>query len=171
MATGTGNLPNQDMSFSPFAILTAEEMNDLVENIESLADGSGVGDGAVTAEKLGKTVHYGEINGNSGSFSETGVGFKPTAIQFTLRHNSDTNLIWGQGTAFDNGSSILNHAVALYAQHSANKTSTTRYTADSIVMRTSSDLVVGRVTSMDSDGFSGTFSVTRNEPIGYIAWA
>lgn len=52
MATGTGNLPNQDMSFSPFAILTAEEMNDLVENIESLADGSGVGDGAVTNAKL-----------------------------------------------------------------------------------------------------------------------
>lgn len=48
MATGTGNLPNPTMSFSPFAILTAEEMNDLVENIESLADGTGIGDGSVS---------------------------------------------------------------------------------------------------------------------------
>src|SRR5690606_21274928 len=33
-------LPNPSMSFSPFAILTAEEMNDLVENIEALQDWS-----------------------------------------------------------------------------------------------------------------------------------
>lgn len=52
MATGTGNLPNQGMSFSPFAILTAEEQNNLVENIESLADGSGVGDGAIDINAL-----------------------------------------------------------------------------------------------------------------------
>lgn len=52
MATGTGNLPNPSMSFSPFAILTAEEMNNLVENIESLATGSGIGDGAITATKI-----------------------------------------------------------------------------------------------------------------------
>lgn len=52
MATGTGNLPNPTMSFSPFAILTAEEMNDLVENIESVADGTGIGDSAVTGMKI-----------------------------------------------------------------------------------------------------------------------
>lgn len=45
-------LPNPSMSFSPFAILTAEEMNDLVENIEALADGSGLDDGAVIPSKL-----------------------------------------------------------------------------------------------------------------------
>lgn len=58
-------LPNPSMSFSPFAILTAEEMNDLVENIESLASGTGfnagaistaaIADGAVTTAKLGLT--------------------------------------------------------------------------------------------------------------------
>lgn len=52
MATGTGNLPNQGMSFSPFAILTAEEQNNLVENIESLATGSGIGDGAIATAKI-----------------------------------------------------------------------------------------------------------------------
>lgn len=47
MASGTGNLPNPGMDFTPFDILTAEEMDDLVENIESLADGTGIGDGAL----------------------------------------------------------------------------------------------------------------------------
>lgn len=31
-------LPNPSMSFSPFAILTAEEMNNIIENVEALQD-------------------------------------------------------------------------------------------------------------------------------------
>lgn len=59
MASGTGNLPNPGMDFTPFDILTAEEMDDLVENIESLADGSGIGDGAVTSDKIDlSTLNY-----------------------------------------------------------------------------------------------------------------
>jgi len=58
MATGTGNLPNPSMSFSPFAILTAEQMNNLVSNINSLATGTGIGDGAVTSEKLSSTIAF-----------------------------------------------------------------------------------------------------------------
>ena len=42
------SLPNPSMSFSPFAILTAEEMNNLVENIEALAAGTGIAAGAIT---------------------------------------------------------------------------------------------------------------------------
>ena len=51
-------LPNPSMSFSPFAILTAEEMNDLVENIESLSSGVGIGNSTITTPKLNisKTV-------------------------------------------------------------------------------------------------------------------
>lgn len=56
MASGTGNLPNQNMDFTPFDILTAEEMDDLVENIESLADGSGIGDEAIGTSALGQSV-------------------------------------------------------------------------------------------------------------------
>ena len=51
MATGTGNLPNQNMDFVPLATLPASDLDKLVENIESLADGSGIGDGAVTDAK------------------------------------------------------------------------------------------------------------------------
>lgn len=44
------------MSFSPFAILTAEEVNDLVENIEAVASGTGIGDGAVTSNTLAQSA-------------------------------------------------------------------------------------------------------------------
>ena len=52
MATGTGNLPHPGMVATPFDIYTAEEVNQHTANIESLADGSGIGDGAITASKL-----------------------------------------------------------------------------------------------------------------------
>lgn len=53
------SLPNPSMSFTPFDVLPAEDLNDIVENIESLADGSGLDDGAVSASKLqaGATGH------------------------------------------------------------------------------------------------------------------
>lgn len=54
-------LPNT-LSFSPFAILTAEEMNDLVENIEALSDGSGLEDGAITPAKKTATTWEGVID-------------------------------------------------------------------------------------------------------------
>jgi hypothetical protein len=56
MATGTGNLPNPSMAFTPFDILLAEELNDLVENIESLATGSGIGDGSIGTSDLANSA-------------------------------------------------------------------------------------------------------------------
>lgn len=50
------SLPNPGMSFTPFDPLTASEMNDLVENIESLADGSGQDAASVVSESLKVTV-------------------------------------------------------------------------------------------------------------------
>lgn len=81
MATGTGNLPNDNMSFSPFAILTAEEMNDLVENIESLAEGTGIGDGSVdTAALADEAVTASKID-----FSTLGwTTYTPTIVGFSV---------------------------------------------------------------------------------------
>jgi len=45
-------LPNLAMSFTPFDILTAAELNDLVENIEALAAGTGLNTSAVTTTKI-----------------------------------------------------------------------------------------------------------------------
>ena len=68
MAIGTGNLPYPGKVYNPFDILTAEEMNEDVANIESLATGAGLGDGAVTAIKT--------AFGGSYSTSEVNTGFK-----------------------------------------------------------------------------------------------
>lgn len=46
------SLPNPGMSFTPFDPLTAAEQNDLVENIEALADGSGLDDSAIATAKI-----------------------------------------------------------------------------------------------------------------------
>jgi len=45
-------LPNPSMAFIPFAILTADEMNDLVENDQALAAGTGFNTGAIPTSAL-----------------------------------------------------------------------------------------------------------------------
>lgn len=52
MATGTGNLPFPGKDYVPFDILTAEELDQDVANIESLATGTGIGDGAIPRDKI-----------------------------------------------------------------------------------------------------------------------
>lgn len=63
-------LPNLAMSFSPFAILTAQEMNDLVENIEALAAGTGLNNSVVTASKLATGAARASVT-NSGTTTST----------------------------------------------------------------------------------------------------
>lgn len=46
------SLPNPGMDFTAYQTLTATEMDNLVENIEALADGSGLDNSAVTPAKL-----------------------------------------------------------------------------------------------------------------------
>lgn len=46
------SLPNPGMSFTPFDPLPAADLNDIVENIEALAAGTGLNDDAVTAPKI-----------------------------------------------------------------------------------------------------------------------
>lgn len=52
MASGIGNLPNQGMVAVPFDIITSQWGNDIIENIESIASGTGIGDSAITTIKL-----------------------------------------------------------------------------------------------------------------------
>jgi len=50
------SLPNPSMAFIPFAILTADEMNDLVENDQALAAGTGLNNDAVPGSRLDITT-------------------------------------------------------------------------------------------------------------------
>lgn len=45
-------LPNTSMDFSAFDVLTAAQLDDLVENIEALADGSGLDTDSIDPENL-----------------------------------------------------------------------------------------------------------------------
>lgn len=45
-------LPNPGQSFDPFDTLPASDLNDMVENIEALADGSGLDDGAIETDQI-----------------------------------------------------------------------------------------------------------------------
>lgn len=56
MATGTGNLPNPSMAFTPLDQLPASDLNKVVANINALASGTGVGDAAVKAHNIDFTT-------------------------------------------------------------------------------------------------------------------
>jgi len=57
------------MAFTAFDILTAEEQNNLVENIEALAAGTGLNAGVITNAKLSTTA--GELGGAWVAFTPT----------------------------------------------------------------------------------------------------
>lgn len=52
MAIGIGNLPYTMAPVSPFDVITSQAENENIANIESLADGSGRGDGSVTTTQI-----------------------------------------------------------------------------------------------------------------------
>lgn len=62
-------LPNPSMTFTPFDILTAQEMNDLVENDQALAAGTGFDAGAIPTTALANgSVTAAKVNfGGAGS--------------------------------------------------------------------------------------------------------
>lgn len=66
MATGIGNLPYAMPAVSPFDTITAQETNERIANIESLADGTGIGDGALTAIKTNFGGNYTTSEVNTG---------------------------------------------------------------------------------------------------------
>lgn len=113
MATGTGNLPNPSMAFTPFDILLAEELNDLVENIEALATGSGIGDGAIGTSDLA----------NSAVTSQK--------VDFTTFTHIEAKGIITTGTIAGNGSQSINVTIPTQPNTSYNVLISTGVTAGS----------------------------------------
>ena len=79
-------LPNPGMDAVPFTPLTAEFLDDIIENIESLSSGTGIGDGSITADKLDfatlRKVLYAGPSATSGSvtMSESIMNFSSVEI-------------------------------------------------------------------------------------------
>lgn len=105
------SLPTPSMSFSPFAILTAEEMNDLVENDQALAAGTGLDNGSVTKNKFSTST--GELGGAwstwTPSYLNLTVG-NGTVVARYLQVGKTVffrfSLTWGSTTTFTSGSNI-----------------------------------------------------------------
>lgn len=73
-------LPNSSMSFTPFDILTAEELNDFVENDQALAAGTGFNTGAIPAAAIANSaVTSAKIDYTSFPY----VTYTPTITGFT----------------------------------------------------------------------------------------
>lgn len=184
MAIGTGNLPNPGMSFTPFDILTAAEMNDLVENIEALATGSGIGDGAigttgiannaVTPAKRSGGFKVGVIPGSTlsttGVKNITGVGFQPKMVVFrTLGADANTasTVAWG---ASDGTSQYFVCSYATGATNTAGRMTGT----DACVAIMASPTALGlkaSLTSLGSDGFSLDVTTALNFDVAYEAYS
>lgn len=86
-------LPNLAMAFSPFAILTAEEMNDLVENIESLAAGTGLNDNAVLEAKTIVKSSYSTTEVNTGAKWTDGASIYKKTFNGTITAVSGTRSV------------------------------------------------------------------------------
>lgn len=82
------SLPNPSMSFSPFEILTAEEMNNLVENIEALAAGTGLNTGVIGNAALATGV---PVQSKSASFNAVATGTTLIPVDDTIPQITEGN--------------------------------------------------------------------------------
>lgn len=79
-------LPNPGMDAVPFTPLTAEFLDDMIENIESLSDGTGFENGAITANAIDFSTFGNVVMPNAGANS--------TSVTTTVR-----SLIWAYAGA------------------------------------------------------------------------
>lgn len=164
-------LPNPSMSFSPFAILTAEELNDLVENVEALADGTGLDDGAVTPEKRSGGYAIGIISaldtlGTTGNKAITGVGFKPKLVKFYILPGANA------GFATDGAGAMTETEQYVRATTGGSSGSSRNSSTSGCIGWLSSGSTTWSLfasyVSMDDDGF--TINVTTASTSWQVAW-
>lgn len=172
-------LPNPAMDFTAFDTLPAASLDDIVENIEALADGSGLDDDSVSASKIdfggaGSGVWWEEIGRTTlGSAGDTitvsglpakkylkvyfnGIATGGT-IDTSLRLNNDSSNIYSQaafynnsGTpAIDSGTSLTGITVDAFTAASGTVTFST---IDISNLSTHSKRLVGNTVSEQTSG-------------------
>ena len=93
-------LPNPSMNFTPLDPLPASDLNDLVENIEALADGSGIDDNAVDPQKLNNPYKFSVYR--NGAWTAAGTSYGKVSFD-TEVFDSNNNFSGGTYTAPVNG--------------------------------------------------------------------
>ncbi len=143
------------MDFDPLDVLTAAELDDLVENDQALAAGTGLNDASVTPAKRTGGFYIGEITGatlgSTGNKAVTGVGFTPKMVRFTLRTPSagTTSAINGTGGMTPTFQFFtINFSSATASRRTGSTTACIGWTDD-----TTTQLSCSYV-SMDADGFT-----------------
>ena len=118
MATGAGNLPYTPTYVSPFDVITSQAENETQDNITALANGTGIGDGALdTAAYKNGSVTADKVN--FATFAKTWTDVKasrasntnytntknyPIEVQVTFDFSADTNSSrWRQGSLIVDG--------------------------------------------------------------------
>lgn len=152
-------LPNPGMVAVPFDIYTAEELNDTYANIEALADGSGLDDGAVTADK----IDFATVGIDGGTFTpntttiKITTGFKPREVEFFFFPATATSLYESKGWSINTSSGIKHRSATVYGGGSSfRRVSSSAYSI--LLTNATSTFVQGAVTSFDDDGFTITMS-------------
>lgn len=171
-------LPFPAMSFSPFDILTAEEMNMMASNDQSLAAGTGLNAGAVTPDKRSGGFRVGNFipSAGTGNKSVTGIGFQPKGvIFFGLRQNTSNEGIFSGG-AYDGSNQFVSVGAARTTATSGNYTISNVNACVRITTFTSGSetiLMQAVGVSLDADGFTLNFTNNNSssvQGIGYIAF-
>lgn len=154
------------MSFSPFAILTAEEMNDLVENIESLADGTGFDTGAVGPASRSGGFKTGTFSkGTTGNIAVTGVGFQPKFVEFFFQPTSATGSIFSMTGAADGTSQNCTGVSGATTPTMARWSSTSA--CINVRNAAGTSISVATLVSFDAGGFTLNFSTADSGASDY----
>ena len=163
-------LPNTGMSFTPFDPLPASDLNDLVENIEALAAGTGFNAGAVGPEDRSGGFFIGSFTVSAtGNKVITGVGFTPKLVKFIDIVNAATTGAQGGIGAM---TSTAQYAHAWNADGAAGARYSSTSKCFAVVGASSSTPVqLASYVSMDSDGFTINFSAQNGNPVGFEAYA
>jgi hypothetical protein len=194
MATGTGNLPYTMPPVSPFDVITSQAENEKIANIESLADGTGIGDKSVTLPAINGGTTAGTLVtdasgnvtaspgfkigiiaaatlGSKGKKSITGVGFKPRLVRFQLLPSASTSFMGYASGAMTSTSQYFS-AVAGVSNSSQSRYSATNRCFGFLTASTGSIMLEMAYVSMDNDGFSiNVITASSAFSIAYEAYA
>ena len=154
MAIGTGNLPYQISTVSPFDIILAQTTNETIANINALATGTGLGDNSVTADKLAVNA----VTGNDGWISTSDTWTYASASTFTV--SGDKTGIYTKGTRLKWTQTTVRYGVVVNSSYSAPNTTVT--------IAVNTDFVIANATISDNfysysanpQGYPGQFNYT-----------
>ena len=156
-------LPNTGMSFTPFDPLPASQLNDLVENIEALADGSGLDAGAITPDLRSGGFATGALTVSSGGGKTvSGLSFQPKFLRLSGVVTSN-NSISAQSSATFDGTTLRCMATSGSGAAGFSR----YYTSFNVINVDPAPVITLNTFVLTSDGF--TYSVV-NSSADVTAW-